>query len=155
MNIEHRQAREPFVHHTATPFPLPTAIPEPTVTPTPTAVPVDTPVPGAPTATPEPPTPTPTVAPTQVPVDAVRLEAAQRLFFDVGCDICHGELAEGDEGGPVIEDLTAEEINNSVRDPLRPADSKFSEAMDPYDLTTLNESELDELIYFLLNRIYE
>lgn len=146
---------EPFVRLTATPFPFPTAIPEPSVTPTPTAVPVDTPVPGAPTPTPEPPTPTPTVVPTQVPVDAVRLEAAQRLFFDVGCDICHGELAEGDEGGPVIEDLTAEEISNSVRDPLRPADSKFSEAMDPYDLMTLSESELDELIYFLLNRIYE
>ncbi len=140
---------EPVVRLTATPFPRPTPTPEPTVPPTPTAVPVDTPVPGAtPTATAVPPTPTPTPE----PVDPVLLQAAQRLFFDVGCDICHGELARGDEGGPALEDLTAEEISDSVRDPQRPADSKYSEAMDPYDLMTLTEAELDEIIIFLLNR---
>ncbi len=140
---------EPVVRPTATPFPLPTPTPEPTVPPTPTAVPVDTPVPGAtPTATAVPPTPTPTPE----PVDPVLLQAAKLLFFDVGCDICHGEMAQGDEDGPALEDLTAEEIRDFVRDPQRPADSEYSEAMDPYDLMTLTEAELDEIIFFLLNR---
>lgn len=140
---------EPVVRLTATPFPQPTPTPEPTVPPTPTAAPVDTPVPGAPpTATVVPPTSTPTPE----PVDPVLLQAAQRLFFDVGCDICHGELAQGSDDGPALEDLTAEEIGDFVRDPQRPADSRYSEAMDPYNLMALTEAELDEIIFFLLNR---
>lgn len=142
---------EPVVRLTATPFPLPTATPEPTVPPTPTAVPVPTLAPGAPTPTPMPPTPTPEPTVTPAPVDTARLDDAQRLFFDVGCDICHSELAQGGSDGPAIEDLTAEEIREFVRDPQRPADSKFSEAMDPYDIGSLSEEELDEIIFFLLN----
>jgi len=143
---------EPVVRLTATPFPMPTATAEPTVPPTPTPIPVATAVPGAPTPTPAPPTPTPAPTATPAPVDTAQLDAAQRLFFDVGCDICHGELAEGTSDGPVIEDMTAEEIREFVRDPQRPADSKFSETMDPYDIGSLSEAELDEIIFFLLNR---
>ncbi len=143
---------EPVVRLTATPFPQPTATPAPTVAPTPTVVPVATLAPGQPTPTPAPSTPTPEPTPTQAPVDTAQLEQAQRLFFDVGCDICHGELAQGGSDGPAIEDMTAEEIRDFVRDPQRPANSKFSEAMDPYDVGSLSEEELDEIIFFLLNR---
>jgi mono/diheme cytochrome c family protein len=143
---------EPIVRLTATPFPQATPTPEPTVPPTPTAVPVATPVPGAPTPTPAPPTPTPEPTATPEPVDTDRLAYSQRLFFDVGCDICHGELAEGGPDGPAIEDLTAEEIRDFVRDPIRPANSKYSEAMDAYDIGSLSKEELDEIIFFLLNR---
>ncbi len=136
---------EPVARATATPFPAPTA----------TAAPVATP--SGPAATVEPgasPTPTSvpaTATPTRPAVDTVRLAAAQRLFLDVGCDICHGELAKGADGGPTLEDLTAEEIRAFVRDPQRPANSRYSEAMDPYDVTSLSEEELDEIVFFLLN----
>jgi mono/diheme cytochrome c family protein len=143
---------EPLVRLTATPYPQPTATPAPTVAPTATPVPVDTPVPGAPSPTPAPPTPTPQPTATPEPVDTARFDSAQTLFFDVGCDICHGELAEGSSDGPAVEDLTAEEIRSFVRDPQRPAGSKFSEGMDPYDIGNLSEEEMDEIIYFLLNR---
>ncbi len=141
---------EPIVRLTATPFPMPTATAAPVAAPTATPVPVATLAPGAPTPTPSP-TPEPTATP--APVDTAQLENAQRLFFDVGCDICHGELAEGSSDGPAIEDMTAEEIRDFVRDPQRPANSKFSEAMDPYDIDSLSEEELDEIVFFLLNRI--
>ncbi|MBT3995593.1 MAG: hypothetical protein HOJ22_06335 [Chloroflexi bacterium] len=140
---------EPIVRLTATPFPMPTATAAPIAEPTATPVPVATLAPGAPTPTPSP-TPEPTATP--APVDTAHLENAQRLFFDVGCDICHGELAEGTSDGPTIEDMTGEEIRDFVRDPQRPAGSKFSEAMDPYDTGSLSEEELDEIIFFLLNR---
>lgn len=146
---------EPAVRITATPFPQPTSTPaplEPTVAPTSTPVPTATLVPGAPTPTPAPPTPTPEPTATPEPVDTARLDAAQTLFFDVGCDICHGELAEGGSDGPTIENLTAEEIRDFVRDPQRPADSKFSEGMDPYEIGDITEEELDEIIFFLLNK---
>ncbi|MDG0865593.1 hypothetical protein GKN94_08400 [Candidatus Lucifugimonas marina] len=141
---------EPIVRLTATPFPMPTATAAPVAAPAATPVPVATLAPGAPTPTPSP-TPEPTATP--APVDTAQLENAQRLFFDVGCDICHGELAEGSSDGPAIEDMTAEEIRDFVRDPQRPANSKFSEAMDPYDIDSLSEEELDEIVFFLLNRI--
>lgn len=134
---------EPSVRLTATPFPPPTPTAEPTVPPT------ATPVPGAPpTATSVPPTPTPT----REPVDPALLEAAQRLYLDVGCDICHGKLAMGDKGGPELSGLTSEEIRDSVRDPQRPPDSTYSDPMEPYELMALTEAELDEIIFFLLNR---
>lgn len=140
---------EPVVRLTATPFPMPTATAEPTVPPTPTVEPVATLEPGAPTPIPSH-TPEPTATP--APVDTAKLDSAQRLFFDVGCDICHGELAEGTSDGPAIEDMTGDEIRDFVRDPQRPANSKYSEAMDPYDIGSLTEEELDEIIFFLLNR---
>ena len=155
---------EPLVRLTATPFPQPTSTPapleppKPTVPPTSTPVPTATLVPGAPTQTPAPatPTPEPTAIPeptaTPAPVDTARLDSAQTLFFDVGCDICHGELAEGGKDAPSLDDLTADEIRDFVREPQRPANSKFSEGMDPYDLGSLTEAELDEIIFFLLNK---
>ena len=143
---------EPIARVTATPFPMPTATAAPIVAPTATPIPVATLAPGIPTPTPAPPTPTTEPTATPAPVDTAHLENAQRLFFDVGCDICHGELAEGSSDGPTIEDLTADDIRNFVRDPQRPANSKFSEAMDPYDIGSLSEEELDEIIFFLLNR---
>lgn len=134
---------EPVLLPTATPFPLPTATPAPTVAPS------ASPVPGAsPTPTGIPPTPTPT----REPVDSARLQSAQRLFIDVGCDICHGESAQGTaKGGPALEDLTADEIRTFVRNPERPSDSPYSEAMDPYDEMKLTPQELEEIIFFLLN----
>ncbi len=133
---------EPIARSTATPFPQPTATAAPL--PTPSPVPVGTPVPGVtPTAT--------VVVPTPPTVDVARFNSARTLFLDVGCDICHGELAKGDTGGPAIEDLTAEQIREFVRDPQRDPNSRFSEAMDPYDVLSLSEAELDELIFFLLN----
>lgn len=149
--IEATPTPEPVLRLTATPYPLPTATAAPTVAPTATPVPVDTPVPGAPTPTPAPPTPTPEPTATPAPVDTAHLNAAQTLFFDVGCDICHGELAEGGSDGPALEDLTADEIREYVRDPQRPASSKYSEGMDPYTLSDLSDEELDEIIFFLLN----
>ena len=146
--VEATPTPEPVVRLTATPFPMPTATAAPVAAPTATPIPVATLAPGVPTPTPSP-TPAPTATPE--PVDTARLENAQRLFFDVGCDICHGELAEGSSDGPAIEDMTAEEIRDFVRDPQRPANSKFSEAMDPYDIGSLSEEELDEIIFFLLN----
>jgi len=142
---------EPVVRLTATPFPQPTPTPVPTAVPTATPVPVATLQPGAPTPTPAPPTPTPEPTATSAPVDTARLDSAQGLFFDVGCDICHGELAEGGSDAPSIEDLTAEEIRDFVREPQRPAGSQYSEGMDPYDESSLSEEELDEIIFFLLN----
>jgi mono/diheme cytochrome c family protein len=137
---------EPIARATATPFPQPTATAAPL--PTPTPAPPGTPVPGA--------TPSPTVAPatptpTQPAVDMARFNKARTLFLDVGCDICHGELAKGGDGGPAIEDLTAEQIREFVRNPQRDPNSRFSEAMDPYDVLSLSEEELDEIVFFLLN----
>ncbi len=132
----------PLARATATPFPIPTSTsaPEPT--------PADTVEPGAsPTPTSVPATPTPT----REAVDTARLEAAQRLYLDVGCDICHGELARGTSGGPAIEDLTAEQIRDFVRNPQRPANSTYSEAMGAYDVLSLSEEELEEIVFFLLN----
>jgi mono/diheme cytochrome c family protein len=152
--IEATPTPEPVARIKATPFPQPTTPPAPTQIPTPTAVPVATLAPGVPTPTPAPPTPIPEPTATPAPVDTARLDASQTLFFDVGCDICHGELAEGGSDGPTIENLTAEEIRDFVRDPQRPSDSKFSEGMDPYELGDLTEEELDEIIFFLLNRSF-
>ena len=134
------------VRPTATPFPAPTATMEPTAVPVATQGPQPTAIPGS-TATPVPPTPKPKPA-----VDPAALVAAQRLFFDVGCDICHGEVGEGAKGGPSLEDLTAEQIRDFVRNPQRPAGSSYSEAMDAYDEASLSDAELDEIIFFLLNR---
>lgn len=137
---------EPFVRPTATPFPVPTATAAPTAVPT--AVPA-TAVPGAsPTAT----APAATATPPQAAVDTARLNKARILFLDVGCDICHGQAGEGGPDGPALEDMTADYIRDFVRDPQRPANSRYSEAMDPFDEMALSDEELSEIIYFLLNR---
>ncbi len=132
----------PVARATATPFPVPTPTAAPASTPAATAVPGASPTPTSVPAT---------ATPTRPAVDTARLAAAQRLFLDVGCDICHGVAAEGTSSGPAIEDMTAEEIREFVRNPQRPANSRYSEAMDPYTLMDLSEEELDELIFFLLN----
>lgn len=126
---------------TATPWPSPTATPSPI--PSPTA----TPIPGAtPTPTLVPPTPTPTP-------DAARLKAAKQLFRNVGCDLCHGEQAEGTRSGPALagQGLTPSKIESFVRDPKAPPNSKYSKPMKPFSKSDLSDKELQEIIYYILN----
>ncbi|MBI4313071.1 MAG: c-type cytochrome [Chloroflexi bacterium] len=128
-----------------TPTPYPTATPTPAPTPTPTA----TPVPGA-TPTPTP-SPTPT-APKQA-LSPAEVQAAQRLFVDVGCDICHGAKAEGGQKGPklVKADLDREEVVKNIREGVRNPDSKYPREMEPYDLTELTDAEMEQIVKYLLN----
>ena len=112
-------------------------------------MPVATPIPGA---SPTPTSVPPTATPTRPAVDTARLDSARRLFLDVGCDICHGVAAEGTSSGPSIEDMTAQELADFIRNPQRPANSTYSEAMDAYSVMDLTEEELEEIIFFLLNK---
>lgn len=81
----------------------------------------------------------------------MRLEAAQLLFVDVGCDLCHAEDAMGTEEGPALNDLTAQEVQDFVRDPVRPPDSSYPKEMKAYGLDKLLDEELEELIFYLSN----
>ncbi len=94
--------------------------------------------------------PAPLVAPSPTP-DPVRLQAAQLLFVDVGCDLCHAEDAMGTEEGPALNDLTAQEVQDFVRDPVRPPDSTYPKEMKAYGLDKLLDEELEELIFYLSN----
>lgn len=125
---------------TATPPPTATPVPTPTPRPTPTALPPDAPTPA--------PVPTPTPEPTP---DPGLVAAARQLYVDVGCDLCHGVDAEGTEDGPVIEDITAEEIRDIVRDPQRDPDSIYPKGMKPRLLDELSDAEIDEIIFYLQN----
>ncbi len=127
---------------TATPYPTATPTPAPTATPTPTPVPGATPTP---TPSPTPTVPKPALSPAE-------LKAAQQLFADVGCDICHGPSADGGTKGPKLTGFTADEIIKSVRDGKRSPDSKYPREMEAYDLNKLTDQELDQLIKFLLSK---
>ncbi|MDP6822124.1 MAG: c-type cytochrome [Dehalococcoidia bacterium] len=150
----------PEIPEVADPVPQPAATPFPTATPLPTATPVPTPTP-QPTPTPLPPdAPTPTPGPTSTPAPAPTPEptpdpglvaAARQLYIDVGCDLCHGVGAEGGDDGPAIEDATAKEIEDSVRDPQRDPDSIYPKGMTEYLLTDLSEAELIDIIFYLRN----
>lgn len=130
----------------ATPFPTATPPPSPTPLPSPTPAPTATPLPAGQ------PSPTPTLEPTPVPTpDPVRLTSARTLFIDVGCDICHGANALGDEGGPTLEDLVPDDIRDAVRLPERDPDSIYPEGMSEYLLSELSEAELDEIVFYLKN----
>ena len=137
---------------TATPFPTSTPMPEPTGTPAPTPMPTPTALPaGAPTPSPEP-TPTLGPAPTSTPTpDPVRLQAAQSLMIDVGCDLCHGLKGTGTDGGPRITGLSSDEMHESVRYPVSDPKSKYPKGMPAYSLKDVSDEELDEIIYFLMN----
>ncbi len=137
---------------TATPFPTSTPLPEPTETPAPTPMPTPTALPaGAPTPSPEP-TPTLGPAPTSTPTpDPVRLQAAQSLMIDVGCDLCHGLKGTGNDDGPRIAGLSAEEIYEFVRYPVSDPESQYAREMPAYSLKDVSDDEMDEIIYFLMN----
>lgn len=146
---------EPVVMPVATPWPSPTPTPTPTPAPTPTATPLP---PGAPTPGPPTPVPPTAVPPTALPEatatptpDPALLAAAQKVYIDLGCDLCHGVNGEGAEDGPDMHGLDAEGIRDFTREPKRPSDSKFSKKMDAYTVKDLSEQELDEIIFFLLN----
>ena len=133
---------------TATPFPTATPIPLPTATPMPTPTPLP---PGAPTPIPTPtPVPEATPAPTATP-NPVRLAASQKLYIDVGCDLCHGVNGEGGSDGPALGDQPAAEISEMIRDPQRSPDSKYPEPMSDYTVDELSGAEMEEIIYYLLN----
>lgn len=140
---------EPVVVPIATPWPTPTPTPTPTPMPTPTPGPTATPLPpGAPT--PVPPTAIPAATATPTP-DPVVLAAAQQVYVDLGCDLCHGVNGEGAVDGPDMYGLDAKGIRDFTREPVRPSDSKYSKKMDAYTVGDLSDQELDEIVFFLLN----
>ncbi len=131
---------------TPTPYPTATPTPAPTATPTPTPLPGVTPIPTA--------TPTPaTQKPTKPVLSAAELKAAQQLYMDVGCDICHGAKAEGGQKGPTLvgADLTRDVIVKDVREGVRTPGSKYPRAMEPSSATDLSDLELEQLVKYLLS----
>ncbi len=92
------------------------------------------------------PTPTPIPEPTLSPAE---FEAAQQLYIDVGCDICHGVRGEGGEKGPELKDLTVEEITKAVREGIRTPGSKYTREMEPYSENDLFDGELEQIISYL------
>ncbi len=125
---------------TATPWPSPTPTPAPKPTPTPIPTPSSTPEPGT--------TPTPTPVPT---VSDAEIKAAQQLYIDVGCDICHGKSAEGGEKGPELKGFTAEDISKAVREGIRNQASKYPREMERYTTNDLTDEELEQLVKYLLS----
>jgi mono/diheme cytochrome c family protein len=130
---------------TATPWPSPTPFP----TPTPTVVP--TPIPGAPT-------PTPTVVPTEVPEptatpppDPDRLAAGKASYVDWGCDLCHGVGGEGADDGPTVLGLSATELWDLTRVPVREANSKYPKEMKKYPESKISDEELADIVYYMLH----
>ncbi|MBI4339233.1 MAG: c-type cytochrome [Chloroflexi bacterium] len=130
---------------TATPYPRATPTPAPTATPTATPLPGVTPVAATPT-----PSPTPTVA--RPALSPAELKAAQQLFADVGCDICHGAKAEGGSKGPKLSGLTREGMVKAIREGVvRQPDSKYPRAMEAVKVSDLSDQELEQIIKFLLS----
>lgn len=135
---------------TATPMPTPTYTPTPLpilpggrpVTLPPTATAIPTPLPGA-TATPEPtPLPKPDLSPEQ-------FKTAQQLYIDVGCDLCHGALGEGNKEGPPAIGYTPTEIRDSIREGIRNPDSKWPREMKPAGEGEITDAEINIIINFL------
>jgi mono/diheme cytochrome c family protein len=137
---------------TATPWPLPTPTPTPTPTPSPTPMPTPTAVPpGVPTPTP---TAEPTALPTSTPIptpDPSRLAKGEASYLDWGCDLCHGVDGAGAEDGPTVLGLSATDLRDLTRKPVREADSPYPKAMDDYPLSKLSEEELADLVYYMLH----
>lgn len=143
-------APTPWPKPSATPSATPTRTPRPTYTPTP--APAGLPTPMA-TATPTP-TPPPVAVSTATPLPKPDLspeefEAAKQLYIDVGCDICHGPSAEGNEKGPAVAGSTTDEIRTSVREGIRDPNSKYPREMKATDDADLSDEELQMIIDFL------